>query len=201
MPSASSPARRGAQKLEKRSDDPHLLIGVAERVDGDAGREIEVLAVLRVVDDAALAVREDERRAGVRREEALGLLLEERRDVGRGRVVRVRRLQVGLAGLSGQQGKTYRRQQELLAAPKDGRLGVAFGGGQAGRQAGGELTSSDAKRTERAAATRLGAARTAEVAERSILAGREGGGRGVVGGRRAAELAGSSRDGRASLPP
>lgn len=67
----------------------HLVIGMAERVDSDAGREIEVRPILSVVDNTALAAGEDDRRAGVGRKKALSLLLKERRDVSRSGLVGV----------------------------------------------------------------------------------------------------------------
>ena len=42
-----------------------LLIGVSERVDGDASGKVEVFSVERVKHPGALAVREDERRARI----------------------------------------------------------------------------------------------------------------------------------------
>ena len=105
-----------------------------KRIDGDAGRKVEVCPILGVVDNAALAVGEDDGRPGVGREEALGLLLQERRHVGRCRLIRVRRLQVALIGLEartrqGQRGSGRVRSAALARSSRAAEAATKGGGG------------------------------------------------------------------------
>ena len=55
----------------------HLGVAVTERVDGDAGGEIEVLPVLNVPEIGALALDEHGRRAGVGGHHEGGMLADE----------------------------------------------------------------------------------------------------------------------------
>lgn len=77
----------------------YLRVCVSEGVDGNASREVEVLAVLRIPDLAAFASSEDDWGTRVGREETLALLLEELGDIRRRGTVRVRGGDVRAIGL------------------------------------------------------------------------------------------------------
>lgn len=146
-----------------------------ESVDGNTGREVEVLPLLGVVDDAALSVREDDGRSGVGRQKALGLLLEERGDVRRSGVVRVGGLEERLVGLA----RCRRTVQNVsVNVERVSCEEVVEEAGACGLKRAERLkrTSSDANRAERATGASRGIARAKEVADLSILGGEEGGG-------------------------
>lgn len=148
---------------------------MSESVDGDTSREVEVLPLLSVVDDAALSVREDDGRSGVGRQEALGLLLEERGDVRRSGVVWVGGLEERLVGLA-----RCRRTVQTVSVYVERvscREEVEEVGACRLKRAGKlKRTSSDANRAERATGASRGIVRAKEVADLSILGGEEGGG-------------------------
>lgn len=83
-----------------RDELAELGVAVAQAVDGDAGREVEVLLVLKVPQVRTLATDEDGRRAGVRRDHVRLVVGDE---AGGGRVglgVRVREGSLTLGGVS-----------------------------------------------------------------------------------------------------